>query len=71
MKQELLYSTKLRWLDDRHLSINCYVVFACTTSKIFTWQANKIVRWQVWQWLHLVDETCSRLLTATYNKLMR
>jgi len=33
MKQELLYSTKLRWLDDRHLSINCYVVFAALLQK--------------------------------------
>jgi len=42
-------------------------VFAALLQKKFSWQTNKIVSWQVRQWSHLIDETCSRSLTPTYS----
>jgi len=36
-------------------------------SKNFQLTANKILRQQVRQWLHLADETCGHSLTAIYN----
>jgi len=56
-----IYLTKLRLFDDRRLSINYYVALATLLQKIFSWQGDKIVWWQVWQWSRLVYETCSHL----------
>jgi len=45
---------------------------SCSTSLIiFSWQANKIVWWQVRQWLHLVDKACSQCCRTVFTHIVQ